>query len=64
MTRLDRKQLMEEIEDILHTYCNHCLLKATFRKEKGKAYAHKFCIKQCTVGEQIRKCGEQLLKIN
>ncbi|RJS62464.1 zinc-finger domain-containing protein [Bacillus sp. PK3_68] len=53
---------MAEVEEILQTYCDGCLLKVTFRKEKGKAYAHKFCITKCTVGEQLRKCGEQLLK--
>ncbi|MFL0362592.1 zinc-finger domain-containing protein [Pseudobacillus sp. 179-B 2D1 NHS] len=62
MTYLERKQLMAEVEEILQTYCDGCLLKVTFRKEKGKAYAHKFCITKCTVGEQLRKCGEQLLK--
>ncbi|MFK2824153.1 zinc-finger domain-containing protein [Bacillus sp. B190/17] len=59
---MERKQLMAEMGEILDTYCEDCLLKAVFRKEKGKAFAHKFCITKCTVGEQLRKCGEQLLK--
>ncbi|KAB7708975.1 zinc-finger domain-containing protein [Bacillus aerolatus] len=59
---MERKQLMAEVEELLHTYCEDCLLKAAFRKEKGKSFAHKFCITTCTVGEQLRKRGEQLLK--
>ncbi|MGC8230422.1 zinc-finger domain-containing protein [Pseudobacillus badius] len=62
MVYLERKQLIAEVEGILHTYCEGCLLKAAFRKEKGKSYAHKFCITECTVGEQLKRCGERLLK--
>ncbi|WP_100331356.1 zinc-finger domain-containing protein [Bacillus xiapuensis] len=57
---MKRKQVFDQVENLLQTYCQGCLLKATFRKEYGKAYAHKFCITQCTVGEQLKKCGEQL----
>ncbi len=60
MTDLDRKQLFAEVEGVLQTYCEGCLIKATFRKEHGKAYAHKFCITKCTVGERLKKYGEQL----
>ncbi|MBM7647924.1 hypothetical protein JOC78_000864 [Bacillus ectoiniformans] len=59
---MDRKQLYLEVEDLLQTYCDQCLLKATFRKEHGKAYAHKFCISKCTVGEKLKRCGDQLSK--
>ncbi|WP_203363837.1 zinc-finger domain-containing protein [Bacillus sp. REN10] len=57
---MDRKQLFAEVEEVLQTYCEGCLIKSTFRKEYGKAYAHKFCITKCTVGERLRKYGEQL----
>ncbi|WP_018660253.1 zinc-finger domain-containing protein [Heyndrickxia acidiproducens] len=57
---MERKQLIQEVDEILNTYCKGCLLKAHFRKEYGKKYAHQFCIRQCTVGEQLKKYGEKL----
>jgi len=57
---LDRKQLFEEVDSLLETYCNGCFLKAAFRKEKGKTYAHQFCISACTVGEKLKSYGKKL----
>ncbi|MCD7033438.1 zinc-finger domain-containing protein [Metabacillus sp. GX 13764] len=55
-----RKQLLDEIGTLLDTYCVDCLLKQHFRKEFGKAYAHQFCIAQCTVGQKLKKMGNKL----
>ncbi len=58
--KMDRKQVISEVDKILESYCKDCLLKAHFRKEHGKTYAHRFCIEQCTVGQQIKKIGQYL----
>ncbi|MBB6444627.1 zinc-finger domain-containing protein [Bacillus benzoevorans] len=57
---MDRKDIYNEVEGILNQYCNGCFLYKQNRKDKGRAYAHKFCISACTVGEKIRMCGEKL----
>jgi hypothetical protein len=49
-----------KLDEILATYCEDCLLKAHFRKEYGKKYAHRFCIEQCTVGQKIKELGKNL----
>ena len=57
-----RKEILSEVEALLSTYCNGCFLKSHHKNEKGKRFAHKFCITECTVGEQIKKCGTKLKK--
>ncbi|NQD64560.1 zinc-finger domain-containing protein [Bacillus haikouensis] len=57
---MDRKQVVNKVDELIDTYCRDCLLKAYFRKESGKAKAHRFCIEECTVGEQIKIYGDQL----
>jgi Zinc-finger len=58
---LSRKQVLAEVENLINAYCSGCFLKQQFKKDYGKRYAHQFCIKNCTVGEKIRGCGEKLL---
>ncbi|NCU17254.1 zinc-finger domain-containing protein [Pallidibacillus pasinlerensis] len=41
-------------------YCDGCFVARHFRKEKGKRYAHNFCINECTVGLEIQKIGQRL----
>ncbi|WP_026694885.1 zinc-finger domain-containing protein [Peribacillus kribbensis] len=57
---MDRKKIYTEVDEILDSYCEGCFLKTFHRKEKGKAYAHKFCISKCTVGEELRNYGKKL----
>ncbi|PLT28397.1 zinc-finger domain-containing protein [Peribacillus deserti] len=57
---MDRKQIFSEVDEILESYCAGCFLKSHHRKEKGKAFAHKFCISQCTVGEKLKEAGRKL----
>ncbi|XXM74243.1 zinc-finger domain-containing protein [Lysinibacillus sphaericus] len=57
---MDRRQAVDKVDELIDTYCRDCLLKAYFRKESGKARAHRFCIKECTVGQEIRHYGEKL----
>lgn len=58
---MDRASVVKNIDAIMELYCEGCLLKSHLRKASGKAQAHRFCIEQCTVGEQLRKKGEELL---
>jgi hypothetical protein len=59
---VERKQLLEEVTELLDYYCSDCFVKKTFNKEKGKTYAQTFCIKECTVGEKIKQYGDLLTK--
>ncbi|MBO8177416.1 zinc-finger domain-containing protein [Aeribacillus pallidus] len=57
---MKRKEVIAQVDELLTMYCDGCWLKAHFRKEFGKTFAHKFCIQQCTVGEKIKKIGRKL----
>jgi hypothetical protein len=56
---MNRKKIYEELEEIL-SFCEGCFLQKHFRKEKGKAFAHQFCLSQCTIGEKLRQLGKEL----
>jgi len=57
----DRKELLGYLDQLLDTYCDGCFLFQHIKKEKGRNYAHSFCIKQCTVGQQLQKIGKDLI---
>lgn len=57
---MKRCQIIKEIDQLL-SFCDGCFLKAHHKKVYSKAYAHTFCIKKCTVGEDIRAKGKDLL---
>lgn len=59
---LARKKVLHQVEDLLKNYCEGCLLHRVHVQEGGRRYAHRFCIKTCTVGEKIRLIGSQLHK--
>ncbi|MBY0122666.1 zinc-finger domain-containing protein [Bacillus sp. S/N-304-OC-R1] len=61
---MNRKQLYDEVEELLNTYCQGCLLHKLHKDEKGRTYAHKFCITDCTVGEKIKLIGSKLTQNN
>ena len=54
--------IMNEIDHLLQTYCDGCLVKAQLRRERGKTNAHHFCIKDCTVGDEIKEFGQRLIE--
>lgn len=60
---MNKSTVMNEIDELMDTYCEGCFLKSLIRKEQGKKAAHRFCIQQCTVGEQLRFLGSELNKI-
>ncbi|WP_409301275.1 zinc-finger domain-containing protein [Peribacillus sp. SCS-155] len=57
---MDRKLILTEVEQVLEEYCKDCFVYSTLRKENGRSFAHKFCIRQCTVGERIKEIGMKL----
>ncbi|MBP3038955.1 zinc-finger domain-containing protein [Bacillaceae bacterium Marseille-Q3522] len=57
---MERKDILKEMETLMDTYCEGCFLHKYFTKEKGRRYAHRFCITKCTVGEKIKNCGKKL----
>ena len=57
---MSKKQTLNELSEVLDTYCVNCLLKKHFRDEFGKRHAHAFCINKCTVGQKIKEIGERL----
>ncbi|MFJ7933496.1 zinc-finger domain-containing protein [Sporosarcina sp. NPDC096371] len=60
---MNKTTIMGEIDEILVTYCEDCFLKKQLSKEKGKTGAHRFCIKICTIGEQLRFLGQEMNKV-
>ncbi|WP_318617433.1 zinc-finger domain-containing protein [Sporosarcina sp. YIM B06819] len=61
---MNKTMIMSEIDEILTTYCEGCFLKTQLSKEKGKTGAHRFCIKTCTIGEQLQFLGQEMNKID
>ncbi|KIL44148.1 zinc-finger domain-containing protein [Jeotgalibacillus soli] len=57
---MERRKVIDEVEELLNTYCKDCLVKKQLRADYGKTHAHSFCIQQCTVGEKIQKYGKYL----
>ncbi|HWO76332.1 MAG TPA: zinc-finger domain-containing protein [Bacillus sp. (in: firmicutes)] len=57
---MNRKALLQELDDMVMTYCKGCFVHKTLRKENGKRYAHRFCISKCTVGEKLQEYGKKL----
>lgn len=60
---MNKVSVMKEIDELTDVYCTDCLVLRDFRKTRGKTGAHRFCIEQCTVGEQLQFLGEELLKV-
>ena len=60
---MNKEMIMSEIDEILTSYCEGCFLKTQLSKEKGKTGAHRFCIKTCTIGEQLQFLGQEMNKI-
>lgn len=60
---LNHQQIVDEIDATNEKYCEGCFVKAQLRKDRGKQGAHLFCIETCTIGEQLRFLGQELLKV-
>ncbi|NMD72462.1 zinc-finger domain-containing protein [Bacillus sp. DNRA2] len=55
-----RKQLFQEVEQLMKHYCDGCFLHEHIKTNQGRRKAHRFCIKECTVGEKIKSYGNRL----
>lgn len=42
-------------------YCKDCFLFKHHKEDRGRRFAHRFCITDCTVGEKIKRVGDRLL---
>jgi len=60
---MDKSSVMMEIDELLMNYCEGCFLKKQNKQDLGKKAAHRFCIEQCTVGEQLKFLGQELNKV-
>lgn len=61
---MDFATIVQDIDELNEKYCEGCFVKQQLRKDHGKTLAHRFCIQSCTVGEQLKFLGEELLKVN
>ena len=59
---MNKFSIINEIDEMLNTYCEGCFVKRQIRKEQGKTAAHRFCISDCTVGSQLQFLGNELNK--
>ncbi|AQQ53542.1 zinc-finger domain-containing protein [Planococcus lenghuensis] len=59
---MNKRSIINEIDEMIETYCDGCFLKKQLREDKGKRAAHKFCIESCTVGQQLQFLGRELNK--
>ena len=50
---MDKTIIMNEIDEYFDSYCEGCFLKTTVLKRKGRLERIRFCIKTCTIGEQL-----------
>ncbi|GLB57908.1 zinc-finger domain-containing protein [Cytobacillus sp. NCCP-133] len=60
MENLSRKEIFNEVEELMASFCKGCFLHKHHKEEKGRRYAHRFCITECTVGEKIKSIGSKL----
>ncbi|WP_339250067.1 zinc-finger domain-containing protein [Sporosarcina sp. FSL W8-0480] len=60
---MDKLTIMNEINEVLDTYCEGCFVKRQQVKDIGKTSAHQFCIRTCTIGEQLQFLGNEMNKL-
>ncbi len=60
---MNKVSVMKEIDELTDTYCMDCPVIRDLRKTRGKTKAHRFCIKQCSVGEKLQFLGQELMKV-
>ncbi len=60
---MKKTTVTSEIDELLDMYCEGCLVKTQLTRERGKVDAHKFCIQECTVGDQLRFLGSEMNKL-
>lgn len=61
---MNKQVIVEEIDEIVDEYCQHCLVRKALREEKGRTNAHRFCITSCSIGKKIRFLGQEMIKMS
>ena len=59
---MNKLSIINEIDEMLNTYCEGCFVRTQIRKDQGKTAAHRFCISSCTIGTQLKFLGNELNK--
>ncbi|MFD2445781.1 zinc-finger domain-containing protein [Bacillus sp. CGMCC 1.16607] len=59
---MNKQEILASLDTIQNHYCQDCFLHKHLKDDKGRRYAHRFCITQCTVGQKIKEYGEKLIK--
>ncbi|QHJ71188.1 MULTISPECIES: zinc-finger domain-containing protein [Planococcaceae] len=59
---MNKLTIINEIDEMLNTYCEGCFVRTQIRKDEGKTAAHRFCISNCTIGTQLQFLGNELNK--
>ncbi|TFE03032.1 zinc-finger domain-containing protein [Jeotgalibacillus salarius] len=57
---MEKMTAISELDELMNTYCTECPVKKELRSEKGKLYAHKFCISECSIGLKLKEIGRRL----
>ncbi len=57
---MNKKQIRTEVHNTVQLYCEDCMLYQHFCQIHSRAYAHNFCVNECSVGEKLQKYGEKL----
>lgn len=60
VNNMNKQELFENIKSILDHYCEGCFLHKHLKKEYGRRTAHRFCILNCTIGENLKELGGKL----
>lgn len=61
---VDFTTIVRDIDELNEKFCEGCFVKEQLRKDNGKTAAHRFCIESCSVGDQLKFLGRELIKIN
>jgi hypothetical protein len=57
---MEKHEVRTIVSDLLDTYCEDCFLYQNNSQEQGKRSAHRFCIKNCTIGKKLQTYGKHL----
>lgn len=60
---MNKLSIINEIDETMEMYCEDCFIRKQIRKDQGKTAAHRFCISNCTVGQQLQFLGNELNKM-
>lgn len=59
---MERKLVVHKVNELLDTFCQDCFLNKYLRQTYGKNHAQRFCIQQCSVGDELKTYGKMLVR--